>query len=247
MSRTSRRRYLTSPLVAALTVSPGSRGSSAVSAFGVSEYCLQSPGVFCVSAGAARSLWSCPPTLTWHIVETGLTLELHAVARTFKELYAEISPKRRARLILGMAKMHRQFLDSVGGQTQSVTFDASEYLTDEATIVEYLRLVRLMAEPTASLAARADAVRARRRLSEARVSSKDPARQEHAGALRWASSDLLGRKYFAPQLSSNTHLATVPRSNVEIIGVAHEAGGLGIVPYSDAVHQMKQSGPSDNS
>lgn len=139
------------------------------------------------------------PHLPMAYSESGFCCGTCVLGRTFKDLYAEIDPTRRASLVFGMTRMHRRYLESVGGQT-SVVFDPSEYLSDEPTIAAYLQLVRGLNDPAQYLSARADAIRARRRLSQEPLPSRGHPHEGRPNKLRWASGDLLGRTFHSPLL-----------------------------------------------
>jgi hypothetical protein len=91
--------------------------------------------------------------------------------KTFREFYAGIDPDRRARIVFGVVTSRVQHLQSIRGDISQMTFDAAEYLTDEATIAAYLALIEGLKNPALSRKALSDAERARRRIVEEQIQS----------------------------------------------------------------------------
>jgi hypothetical protein len=87
------------------------------------------------------------------------------MGETFKQLFARISPSRRAGVVFGMDQLHRKYLAKTGGSSQ-LPYDAAEHLTDEETIKAYLAIVRQAEDHHIMMQARVDAARARNRLSQ---------------------------------------------------------------------------------
>lgn len=87
------------------------------------------------------------------------------MGETFRQMFARIDPARRAQVVFGMDQLHRKYLATTGGSS-GLPYDAAEHLTDEATIMAYLDLVRQVADPNIMMKARVDAARARKRLAE---------------------------------------------------------------------------------
>jgi len=130
--------------------------------------------------------------------------------KTFREFYSGLKPRHRAQIVLGVVKdRHRQL--GFSGDASKITFDAAEYLTDEATISAYLTLVETLKDPSISRLAAADAERARRRIAEELIQSgQETIAQEKK--VPWSDVAILGRKYEFPQLgiSGRTRAATQP-------------------------------------
>ena len=125
-------------------------------------------------------------------------VEPSGLGKTFKELFAEIEPLRRARIVLGMDKMHRRRLEAARGQAH-IPYDASEYLTDEPTIIAYLTLVQQLGDPAWYALARSDATRARNR----RFSEEQLERQQIPQTEKPQDNVIIGgRKYYVPQLTT---------------------------------------------
>ena len=126
--------------------------------------------------------------------------------KTFREFYSGLDPRHRAEIVLGVVKdRHRQL--GFSGDASKITFDAAEYLTDEATIAAYLALVEELKDPSISHRAAADAERARRRIAEEPLQSgRGTVRREEK--VQWTDMDILGRKYEFPQLGTGGRLRT---------------------------------------
>jgi hypothetical protein len=124
--------------------------------------------------------------------------------KTFREFYSGLEPQQRAQIVLGVVKdRHRQLGPS--GDASKITFDAAEYLTDEATISAYLALVEMLKDPSISRFATADAERARRRIAEELTQSGQETIPREKRA-RWSDMAMLGRRYEFPQLGTGGHL-----------------------------------------
>lgn len=126
--------------------------------------------------------------------------------KSFREFYSGLEPQHRAQIVLGVVKdRHRQLKFS--GDTSKITFDAAEYLTDEATISAYLGLVETLKDPSISRSAAADAERARRRIAEELIQSGQETIPQQE-KVRWSDMAILGRKYEFPQLGTSGSLRT---------------------------------------
>ena len=126
--------------------------------------------------------------------------------KTFREFYSGLDPQHRAKIVLGVVKDRHQQL-GFSGDASKITFDAAEYLTDEATIAAYLALVEDLHNPTLSRQATADAERARRRIAEEFIrSGQETVPQEQK--VQWSNMGMLGRKYEFPQLGTAGRLRT---------------------------------------
>jgi len=121
--------------------------------------------------------------------------------KTFRDFYSGLEPRHRAQIVLGVVKdRHRQL--GFSGDASKITFDAAEYLTDEATISAYLTLVETLNDPSISRLAAADAERARRRIAEELIQSgQETIAQEKK--VPWSDVAILGRKYEFPQLGTS--------------------------------------------
>ena len=84
------------------------------------------------------------------------------MVRTFREMFDRLGPERRARVVFGIDRMHRDFLAANGGRS-GMPYDIAEYLTDESIIEAYLAEVRQTADPELLRQAYAAAERARKR------------------------------------------------------------------------------------
>jgi len=126
--------------------------------------------------------------------------------KTFRDFYSGLEPRHRAQIVLGVVKdRHRQL--GFSGDASKITFDAAEYLTDEATISAYLTLVETLKDPSISRLAAADAERARRRIAEELIQSgQETIPQEKK--VPWSDVAILGRKYEFPQLGTSGSLRT---------------------------------------
>jgi hypothetical protein len=87
------------------------------------------------------------------------------MGETFRQMFARISPSRRAQVVFGMDQLHRNYLATTGGSSK-LAYDTAEHLTDEETVKAYLALVREVADSHIMMQARVDAARARKRLAE---------------------------------------------------------------------------------
>ena len=126
--------------------------------------------------------------------------------KTFREFYSGLEPQQRAQVVLAVVKdRHRQL--GASGDASKITFDAAEYLTDEATISAYLELVETLKDPSISRFATADAERARRRIAEELTQSGQETIPQEKEA-RWSDMAILRRKYEFPQLGTAGHLRT---------------------------------------
>ena len=126
--------------------------------------------------------------------------------QTFREFYSGLDPQHRAKIVLGVVKDRHQQL-GFSGDASKITFDAAEYLTDEATIAAYLALVEELKDPSISRRAAADAERARRRIAEELI---QPGQNTipHEQKVQWTDMGILGRRYEFPQLGTGGRLRT---------------------------------------
>ena len=102
---------------------------------------------------------------------------------TFKQMFARISPLRRAQVVFGMDQLHRKYLATTGGSSR-LPYDAADHLTDEETIKAYLGLVRQAADHFVMMQARVDVARARIRLAE-ETSHVDEAPSDPVQPVSW--------------------------------------------------------------
>ena len=99
------------------------------------------------------------------VVFFAATSRRQGMGETFRQMFARISPSRRAQVVFGMDQLHRKYLATTGGSSK-LAYDSAEHLTDEETVKAYLALVREAADSRIMMQARVDAARARKRLAE---------------------------------------------------------------------------------